>query len=356
MGFDSTVCPWELFPSSNPPDKEILSKIHDHAGVVRPWSEILWLQLKSMYVARYGADYKCPMYEPVVSKWVGKETLATAHVRDLRYAVIEAPVDIASPIDVPNANYIPPASPKRRCEDDESHNSVKKRRLEVHDDTIVEQINDVDDAHEVPVDDVFEEQVSLSRGCIKEVIFNLEWSEKSAKIQVISRVVKGKKLFLRVFDGLDNTAQCSVDDEDDVREIPDNAIIEVFEAELLMGSRIVIQKFSLIKLMENPPVVNLDDNFLNKEFFTKYFSKKGILREDGNGIREDCPEYQPSPIKMRTRSKVKTNASNVPSELPIKRYLGLRSVKKPASYICQDCCKSFISEGPLVKYMDKVHY
>ena len=137
---------------------------------------------------------------------------------------------------------------------------------------------------------------------------------------------------------------------------PDNAIIEVFEAELLMGSRIVIKKFSLIKLMENPPVVNLDDNFLNKKFFTKYFSKKGILREDGNGIRKDCPEYQPSPIKMRTRSKAKTNASNVPSELPMKRYLGLRSVKKPASYVCQDCGKSFKSEGPLVKHMDKVHY
>ena len=50
-----------------------------------------------------------------------------------------------------------------------------------------------------------------------EVIFNREWSEKSEKIQVISQVVKGKKLFLRVFDGLDNTAQCSVYDEDDVR-------------------------------------------------------------------------------------------------------------------------------------------
>ena len=61
LGFDSTVCPWELFLGSNPPDKEILSKIHDHAGVVRPWSEILWLQLKSMYVARYGADDEYPM-------------------------------------------------------------------------------------------------------------------------------------------------------------------------------------------------------------------------------------------------------------------------------------------------------
>ena len=161
--------------------------------------------------------------------------------------------------------------------------------------------------------------------------------------------------FLRIFDGLNNTAQCNVNDEDDVREIPDNSIIEVSEAELLMGSRIVIKKFSLIKVMENPPDVNLDDNFLNKEFFTKYFSKKGILREDGNGIREDCPEYQPSPIKMRTRSKAKINASSVP-ELPIKRYLGLRSSKKPTSYVCQDCGQSFKSEGPLVKHMDKVHY
>ena len=47
-------------------------------------------------------------------------------------------------------------------------------------------------------------------------------------------------------------------------ETPDNVIIKVFEAELLMGSKIVLKKFHLIKLMENPPVVNLDDNFLNK--------------------------------------------------------------------------------------------
>ena len=63
---------------------------------------------------------------------------------------------------------------------------------------------------------------------------------------------------------------------------------------------------------------DLEANFLKKQFFIDYFRSKGLLREDGADIRKDCPEYQPSPIKMRTRSKAKTQ---LPPHLPQKNYL-----------------------------------
>ena len=97
-------------------------------------------------------------------------------------------------------------------------------------------------------------------------------------------------MFLRIYDGSDNTGQCCVDEEAVISwlaSIPDNSVLEVIEACLENGSRIVLKK-SL---------------FLGEQFFVDYFHSKGILREDGADIRKDCEEYQPYPIKMRTRSK-----------------------------------------------------
>ena len=155
------------------------------------------------------------------------------------------------------------------------------------------------------VDDVFEDDIILSKGWIKQVIFNRDWTEPSAKIQIVSRVKKGQICFFRIYDGLDNTAQCCVEDAEVVNlldEIPDNSVIEVVEADLLMGSRIIFKKLHLLKTLGKPLSDNLDQNFLNKQFFIDYFQSKGIFRKDESVIRQDCPEYQPSPIKMKTRS------------------------------------------------------
>ena len=63
-----------------------------------------------------------------------------------------------------------------------------------------------------------------------------------------------------------------------------------------MGSRITLEKFLMLNTLGNPLSDDLDTNFLNKNTLLK------ILRKDKVGIRSDCHEYQPSPIKMKTRS------------------------------------------------------
>ena len=113
---------------------------------------------------------------------------------------------------------------------------------------------------------------------------------------------------------------------------------------------VVLKKVRSLKILEKPLSDNLEENFLRKQFFVDYFRSKGILREDGTDIRKDCEEYLPSPIKMRTRSK---NVAKPPPNLPKKNYL--RSEKKRSVFDCQDCEKSFKSEPPLVKHMEKVH-
>ena len=65
---------------------------------------------------------------------------------------------------------------------------------------------------------------------------------------------------------------------------------------------------------------------------------------------KDCEEYQPSPIKMRTRNK---NMAKPPPNLPKKNYL--RGTQKRTVFDCQDYGKSFKREPPLVKQMEKVH-
>ena len=94
----------------------------------------------------------------------------------------------------------------------------------------------------------------------------------------------------------------------------------------------------------------MEENFLGEQFFVDYFHSKGILREDGADIRKDFEEYQPSPIKMRTRSK---NMAKPPPNLPKKNYL--RGKQKRTVFDCQDCGKSFKSEPPFVKHIEKVH-
>ena len=104
---------------------------------------------------------------------------------------------------------------------------------------------------------------------------------------------KGQICFFRIYDGLDNTAQCCVEDAEVVNlldEIPDNSVIEVVEADLLMGSRIIFKKVHLLKTLGKPLSDNLDQNFLNKQFFIDYFQSKGIFRKDESVIRQDCPE------------------------------------------------------------------
>ena len=130
--------------------------------------------------------------------------------------------------------------------------------------------------------------------------------EPSAKVQLISRIKVNNLIFLIIYDGSDNTGQCCVDEEAVISwlaSIPDNSVLEVIEACLENGSRIVLNKVRSLKILEKPLSDNLEEIFLRKQFFVDYFRSKGILREDGADIRKDCEEYQPSPIKMRTRSK-----------------------------------------------------
>ena len=103
LGFNCDVCPWNLFAGSNPPDKFSLKKIHEHVGFGRTWTETLRLQLASMHVACYGSEDNYPIYDPVISDWDGKETLATAHAR---MAHDVETVDIEGLEVIVEANYV----------------------------------------------------------------------------------------------------------------------------------------------------------------------------------------------------------------------------------------------------------
>ena len=48
-----------------------------------------------MYVTRYGSETSCPVYDPVLPKWDGKENIAIAHARALKEVetVNIAPID-----------------------------------------------------------------------------------------------------------------------------------------------------------------------------------------------------------------------------------------------------------------------
>ena len=367
------------------------------------------LQLVSTYVSRYGSETSCPVYDPVLPKWDGKENITIAHARALKEVetvdiapIVMETVDIEG-LEIVVSDYKPPQpereeSSKRLISDDLEKSDSKRGKFDESEGSPIPNNEDMEevlleivdeDTPEITgenvaanldldepsvdntasvisgtmiddgalVDDVFgEEPVVLSEGWIKQVIFDRDWSEKSAKVQIISRIQKGNVWFLRIFDGINNTAQCCVEEVEAIKvlcDIPDNAVIEILEAVLLMGSRITLKKFHILRQCEQPLSNNLDSNFLNKQFFINYFREKGILRGDESGIRPDCPEYQASPIKMKTRSKT-TRAVSVPHVLPCKKYL--KTARKRTEFECQDCGKSFKSEGTLVKHMDREHY
>ena len=102
--------------------------------------------------------------------------------------------------------------------------------------------------------------IELSKGWIKSVIFDREWKEPTAKVQLISRVRVNNLIFLRIYDGSDNTGQCCVDEEAVISWlafIPDNSVLEVMKACLENGSRIVLKKVRSLKILENPHSDNL---------------------------------------------------------------------------------------------------
>ena len=386
--------------------------------------------LGSMYEARYGSEETHPVFDPVLHKWDGKESLAVAHNRMAREAElidIEGLEVIVPGLEIVEANYVPPQSslkrkgselvnkigPKKVCApvdvglgvdigngglvveermdeldtvdvdgldeersvvlDDVFEQSKKKEQLVV-DGTD----DDEDDGKSIELDDEFVQRdqneeggqdqpeavteneevtdtIELSKGWIKSVIFDREWKEPSAKVQLISRIKVNNLVFLRIFDGSDNTGQCCVAEEAVISwldSVPDNSVLEVLEASLENGSRIVLKKVESLMVLQKPLSDDLEANFLKKQFFIDYFRSKGLLREDGADIRKDCPEYQPSPIKMRTRSKAKTQ---LPPHLPQKNYLRGKQKQKRTVFDCQDCGKSFKSEAPLVKHMEMAH-
>ena len=112
----------------------------------------------------------------------------------------------------------------------------------------------------------------------------------------------------------------------------------------------MLKKVRSLKILEKPFSDNLEKKLSQKAVFIDYFRSKGILRGDGTDIKNDCEEFLPSLIKMRTRNK---NVDKPPPNLPKKNYL--RSEKKRSFFDCQDCGKSFKSEPLLVNHMEKVH-
>ena len=77
-------------------------------------------------------------------------------------------------------------------------------------------------------------------------------------------------IFLRIYDGSDNTGQCCVDEEAVISwlaSIPDNSVLEVMEACLENGSRIVLKKVRSLKILEKPLSDNLEENYFRLRGF-----------------------------------------------------------------------------------------
>ena len=72
------------------------------------------LQLVSMYVFRYGSETSCPVYDPVLPKWDGKENIAMGHARALKEVdtVNIAPIDMETVdiegLEIVVSDYKPP--------------------------------------------------------------------------------------------------------------------------------------------------------------------------------------------------------------------------------------------------------
>ena len=122
-------------------DKQRLQQIHEHAGVIRSWSEILRLQLVSTYVSRYGSETSCPVYDPVLPKWDGKENITIAHARALKEVetvniapIVMETVDIEG-LEIVVSDYKPPQpereeSSKRLISDDLEKSDSKRGKFD----------------------------------------------------------------------------------------------------------------------------------------------------------------------------------------------------------------------------------
>ena len=55
-------------------------------------------------------------------------------------------------------------------------------------------------------------------------------------------------------------------------KVPDNSVLEVLEASLENGSRIVLKKVESLMVLQKPLSDDLEANFLKKQFFNDYLN------------------------------------------------------------------------------------
>ena len=127
------------------------------------------------------------------------------------------------------------------------------------------------------------------------------------KIEVRNELVT----LLKASDGLYVTWNVVLDEQksEDFLGMPTNSVIEVTQADIVQGFRLVIHEYNVVD-DEFDHEITLEEEliFLEKSWYMDLFSKKGMVTKTG-GRNLEHPHFQTTPIRMMTRSKVAKIAS-----------------------------------------------
>ena len=106
--------------------------------------------------------------------------------------------------------------------------------------------------------------------------------------------------------------------------LPSKTIIEVVQAKIIQGYRLVIEDFKVVDDNIEEEILLKDElTFLSKEWYLDLFKQKEMVDEEGHRIIEH-PHFQVTPLKMMTRSR----AAKMMKKVPNTGYIHMKRVHK----------------------------
>ena len=121
--------------------------------------------------------------------------------------------------------------------------------------------------------------------------------------------------------------------------LPSKTIIEVVQAKIIQGYRLVIEDFKVVDDNIEEEILLKDElTFLSKEWYLDLFKQKEMVDEEGHRIIEH-PHFQVTPLKMMTRSRAAKMMRKVPN----------------TGYPCDKCEKTLKTDKTLAIHMKRVH-
>ena len=121
--------------------------------------------------------------------------------------------------------------------------------------------------------------------------------------------------------------------------LPTKTIIEVVEAKIVQGYRLVIEDFKVVDDTVGEEIVLKEELiFLSKEWYLDLFKQKQMVDEEGHrNIKH--PHFQVTPLRMMTRSRAAKVIRNGPT----------------GGYPCDQCDKTLKTDKTLALHMKRVH-